>query len=130
MLLYRPTGLAELRLVAASAWRYWPPRLDEQPIFYPTLTLEYARTIARDWNSKDASSGYIGFVTCFELEDAYAASYEVHRVGARGHDELWVPSAQLSEFNQHIGLIRVLESYPGTSYEGSLDPRSGLPSDL
>lgn len=36
-------GLAELELVARPGWRAWPPRLSHQPIFYPMLSLEYAR---------------------------------------------------------------------------------------
>jgi hypothetical protein len=35
--LWRPTGPEELVLVEASDWRAWPPRLPEQPIFYPVL---------------------------------------------------------------------------------------------
>ena len=40
--LFRPTGQAERDLVEASGWRAFPPRLPEQPIFYPVLTEEYA----------------------------------------------------------------------------------------
>lgn len=40
--LWRPTGPQELALVEASGWREWPPRLPEQPIFYPVLNEEYA----------------------------------------------------------------------------------------
>lgn len=61
MILYRPVGLEELRLVAAAAYRAFPPRLPEQPIFYPVLNVEYARQIARDWNTKSGSR--VGFVT-------------------------------------------------------------------
>jgi hypothetical protein len=35
--LWRPTGQAELDLVAASGWREWPPRLPAQPIFYAVV---------------------------------------------------------------------------------------------
>jgi hypothetical protein len=35
--LWRPTGPEELDLVRQSGWRAWPPRLPEQPIFYPVL---------------------------------------------------------------------------------------------
>lgn len=45
MILYRPVGLHELKLIAASGWREFPPRLHWQPIFYPVLTHEYARKI-------------------------------------------------------------------------------------
>lgn len=48
MTLYRPTGLRELELVRDLGWRRWPPRLVDQPVFYPVLTSEYARKIARD----------------------------------------------------------------------------------
>lgn len=51
MILFRPTGIRELELVASLEWRAWPPRLPDQPIFYPVLSLEYARRIARDWNA-------------------------------------------------------------------------------
>ena len=35
--LWRPTGPQELALVESSGWRAWPPRLADQPIFYPVL---------------------------------------------------------------------------------------------
>ena len=131
MLLYRPTGLAELRLVAAAGFRRWPPRLREQPIFYPVLTLEYARAIARDWNTVDAGSGYVGFVTRFEIEDAFAQRYPVQIAGGRAHEELWVPAEHLEELNDHVlGTIDVIESYAGTDYRGQLDPRTHLPTEL
>ena len=40
--LYRPTGPQELRFVAESGYRVWPPRLSCQPIFYPVRNEEYA----------------------------------------------------------------------------------------
>jgi hypothetical protein len=36
--LYRPVGQFELDLIRASQLRQFPPRLPEQPIFYPVLT--------------------------------------------------------------------------------------------
>ncbi|MFX8254343.1 hypothetical protein ABTL28_19150, partial [Acinetobacter baumannii] len=58
--LYRPVGQTEFDLVQASG--AFPPRLEWQPIFYPVLTEEYAVKIARGWNTKDAFSGYVGYV--------------------------------------------------------------------
>lgn len=46
---YRPTGLKELELVAASGYLRWPPRLFDQPIFYPVTNEEYAKEIAIKW---------------------------------------------------------------------------------
>jgi len=49
--LYRPAGQVELDLIQASAFRRFPPRLPEQPFFYPVLSEAYATQIARDWNT-------------------------------------------------------------------------------
>ena len=131
MLLYRPIGVAELRLVAAAEWRAWPPRLSHQPIFYPVLTLEYARQIARDWNTTDESSGFAGFVTRFVLADDFAAQYPIQVAGGRAHQELWIPSERLEEMNENIlGFIEVVESYTGPQFVGALDPVTRLPEGL
>jgi hypothetical protein len=49
--LWRPVGTQELELIVATGMRAFPPRLPEQPIFYPVLTEAYATRIARDWNA-------------------------------------------------------------------------------
>jgi hypothetical protein len=36
--LFRPVGKKELELIAASGFRKFPPRLPEQPIFYPVTS--------------------------------------------------------------------------------------------
>jgi GNAT superfamily N-acetyltransferase len=131
MILFRPTGLSELKLVASLGWRAWPPRLPDQPIFYPVLSLEYARRIARDWNAMDGFSGFVGFVTSFHLQDEFARRYPVQLAGGRTHEELWVPSAELDEFNAHIvGSITVLEAHPGPSFVGFIDPENNVPIEL
>lgn len=126
MILYRPVGLEELRLIADSGYRAFPPRLPEQPIFYPVLDLEYARQIARDWNTK--SSSFVGFVTRFSVEDTFVSKYPVQIAGARQHEELWVPAEELEEFNRHIvGMIEIVEAYAGPGFKGQLDPQTHLP---
>lgn len=131
MILFRPTGLSELKLVAALGWTGWPPRLPDQPIFYPVLSLEYARRIAREWNARDHFSGFAGFVTTFRLEHEFSRRYPVQLAGGRSHEELWVPSSELAEFNAHIvDSITVVEAYPGASYTGLIDPETRVPSDL
>lgn len=112
MVLFRPTGRAELDLVAASGWRAWPPRLPEQPIFYPVLSFEYAEKIARDWNSVAAQPENEGFVTRFEIDEATAERYPPQLAGGREHVELWVPAAELDLFNAGIvGLIKPVARY-------------------
>ncbi|WP_117211151.1 ADP-ribosylation/crystallin J1 [Allorhizocola rhizosphaerae] len=110
--LWRPTGPQELELVRQSGWRYWPPRLPDQPIFYPVLNEQYAIMIARDWNVP--ASG-VGYVTRFEVDVEFVARYPVQQAGGRDILELWVPAEELDEFNRHIvGLIEVVHEFRPT----------------
>ena len=53
--LFRPVGPAELELIKASGWKAFPPRLPDQPIFYPVTNHAYATQIARDYSAVPAS---------------------------------------------------------------------------
>jgi hypothetical protein len=97
--LWRPTGPEELELVRATGSRRWPPRLPEQPIFYPVLNEDYANRIARDWNVK--ASG-VGYVTRFSVRRSYLDQFEVHQVGGETILEYWIPAERLEEFNDNI----------------------------
>jgi hypothetical protein len=123
MRLYRPVGLYELEKMFDAQMRAFPPRLPEQPIFYPVLNADYAVQIARGWNTKQPP--FAGYVTAFEVDDAYAARFERKVVGNRTHEELWVPAEELAEFNRQIaGPIRVIEGFFGEAFEGHT-PRHG-----
>lgn len=112
-ILYRPVGPKELALIEQSGWKKFPPRLPEQPIFYPVLNEEYAIQITRDWNVPAYGSG---FVTKFEVNADYLKRFEMQNVGGTGHDELWVPAEELEEFNSNIiGLIEVTKSFQSTN---------------
>ena len=109
MRLYRPVGQAEYDLIAQSGFTAYPPRLPEQPIFYPVLNERYAREIAEKWNKRYADSQFTGFVTTFEIDDAYISQFPVQTVGASYHQELWIPAEELENFNHHIiGTISLL----------------------
>jgi hypothetical protein len=113
--LYRPVGQAELDLIAESGFRQFPPRLSWQPIFYPVLHESYAAEIARQWNTRDPNSGFVGYVTRFRVETAFLSKYEVHRVGGRTHQEYWIPAEELPEFNAHLaGPIEVISEFRTT----------------
>jgi hypothetical protein len=108
-ILYRPVGSKELALIAASGFREFPPRLPEQPIFYPVLNEKYARQIARDWNVRDSGAGY---VTRFAVRAEFLVGYAPQQVGASVHRELWIPAEHLAEMNRNIvGLIEVIAEY-------------------
>lgn len=111
MILYRPVGTKELQLIANSGYKEFPPRLPEQPIFYPVLTEKYAKEIASNWNVK-YNEDHKGYVTKFEVDDEFCSKYEQHIVGAAYHKELWVPAEELEEFNSHIvGCIKIVSVF-------------------
>jgi hypothetical protein len=125
MRLFRPVGLNELRLIFETEMTAFPPRLPEQPIFYPVLNAPYAIKIARDWNTKNEMRA--GYVTEFEVEDAFISRYEPHIVGTREHEELWVPAEELADCNTHIiDKIRVIEAYFGDGFTGYIPALYGL----
>ena len=108
--LWRPVGPKELELIEQSGMRAFPPRLPDQPIFYPVLTEDYAIKIARDWNVPASGSG---FVTRFEVRRDFIAKYDVQEVGGRLHLEYWIPAEELDAFNAAIvGPIEVVRSFP------------------
>ncbi len=103
--------------------RAFPPRLPDQPIFYPVLNEPYAAQIAREWNTLSGTRA--GFVTRFEVADRYVAKFERRVVGGREHEELWVPAEELSEFNaQIVGPIAVTAAFFGADYQGRV-PEDG-----
>ena len=112
VVLYRPTGQKEYELVESSEFKEWPPRLPEQPIFYPVLNEAYANEIAQKWNTKDIENGNIGYVTKFKVKKCFLDKYEKQVVGASCHAELWIPAEELEQLNQNIvGEIEVLSVF-------------------
>lgn len=108
-LLYRPVNQTELDLIAQSGYKRFPPRLPDQPIFYPVMNEGYAIQITQEWN---VPAYGVGYVTRFAVDSAYLQKFTVQNVGDQRHDELWIPAEELEEFNNHIiGLIEVTHTF-------------------
>jgi hypothetical protein len=109
MTLYRPVGPKELEVIQQSGFKRFPPRLPEQPIFYPVVQEEYARKIARDWNVKASGAGY---VTRFAVRADHLRNYEQREAGGPRHTEYWIPAEALETFNDNIvGRIEVIAEF-------------------
>jgi hypothetical protein len=107
--LWRPVGHRELALIRDSGMRAFPPRLPEQPIFYPVTTEAYATRIARDWNVRASGAG---FVTRFDVRRDFLDRYEVQLAGGSAHQEYWIPAEELDAFNDAIvGAIEVVAEF-------------------
>jgi hypothetical protein len=119
--LYRPVGPEELVLIEATSFRAFPPRLPEQPIFYPVTNEAYAVQIARDWNAKDGKTGY---VTRFEVSAEHLSRYERKIVGGRMHEEYWIPAEELEAFNaaivREIEVIHTFTDQDRLTHEGGV----------
>lgn len=108
--LFRPVNQIELDLIQESGNKKFPPRLPEQPIFYPVMNIEYARMITVNWNVPAYGKGY---VVGFDVNSEYVKKFEVQNVGGKDIDELWIPAEELEEFNNNIvGEIELLETHP------------------
>lgn len=119
--MFRPTGPNELKLVAESEFKRWPPRLPEQPIFYPVTNEQYAIDIASAWNVKDSG---IGYVTKFRVKREFVDRYKIEKVGGAHHTEWWIPAEDLEAMNDNIvGEIEVLSEYRG---KNKPEPFSGI----
>lgn len=76
------------------------------------LSERYATHIARDWNTKDESSGFAGYVLRFRLRTEFLSNYEVHTVGSTEHQEYWIPAQDLQRMNESIvGTIEVISEF-------------------
>jgi len=107
--LYRPVGPKELSLIKQSDWKEFPPRLPEQPIFYPVMNKEYAIQVSKEWNVPAYGSGY---VLRFFIDSKYIKQFKIQNVGGNVHNELWIPAEKLDEFNSNIiGKIEVIEKF-------------------
>jgi hypothetical protein len=107
--LYRPVNQHELYLIEVADWRSFPPRLPEQPIFYPVLDVDYAIQITREWNVPAFGEGH---VVRFEIDKSYFETFEVQTVGLDHFQEIWVPSEDLGIFNNHlVGPITLIHSF-------------------
>jgi hypothetical protein len=107
--LWRPVGPEELALIHQAGMRAFPPRLPEQPIFYPVLSEEYAVKIARDWNVPASGAGY---VMRFRVRREFLDRYQPQEAGGRAHLEYWIPAEDLDGFNAAIvGAIEVVREF-------------------
>lgn len=108
-ILFRPIGPGELKRLEESGFKRWPPRLQEQPIFYPVTNEAYATEITVKWN---VPAYGIGYVTRFIVRAQFMERYPIQTVGAKHHTEWWIPADDLEELNDNIvGSIEVIGTY-------------------
>ncbi|MGH7718337.1 MAG: hypothetical protein ACREON_05775 [Gemmatimonadaceae bacterium] len=110
-ILFRAFGAAEYALLVRNGFTAFPEQLPHQPIFCPAATEEYASEIARDWNARDAASGYVGYVARFAVRSEHLTRFPLQTVGP-GKREYRVPAKHVPEFNRNIvGLIEVVAEF-------------------
>lgn len=83
MTLFRAVGNEELKLIETADWRKFPPRLADQPVFYPTTDNAVAARNARDWSLPNDQSA----VVRFEAEGGPWTNMFLNKPGDHRHDE-------------------------------------------
>ena len=107
--LFRPLGPRELELIRDSNWTRFPPRLPEQPIFYPVVQEAYARRIASEWNVRESGEGH---VVKFAVQTEFLQRYPEQIADGIAHTEHWIPAEDVELFNAHlVGNIELIASY-------------------
>ena len=108
-ILYQPVGSQELALIEATGWREFPPHAPGRQAFHPLTNEALARKMAQNACHK---LDELGFVTRFAVLNAFLARYERKVVGAREHEEYWIPAEDLPAFNAAIdGRIEIIGAY-------------------
>lgn len=109
IILWRPTGEDELNLIARSNFKAYPAPREDQTIFYPVLTYEYAAKLARDWHAKYFGKGY---VTQFNVKKSFLDNYDIHQIEGKNILEYWIPAEELNTLNENIvGPIEIIEEF-------------------
>ncbi len=130
MLLYRPVGLPELKRIAAAGWRAFPHEAEE-PAFRVTLHRAHAEALAKNWHTGDKDAGFAGFVTEFEVDDAYGRRFPVNHAAGLDDQEMLIAHEQLQNLCEHLaGPIRVLDAFYGEGFSEQLDAGTGLPREI
>lgn len=104
--LYKPVSQKELDLIKKSGWQAFPSEITEQPFFYPLMKEAYSAQILKECSAPAYSVAYI---MRFEIDVDFVSRYRIRNIGPNRHQELWVPTKELAEFNRHIvGPIEVV----------------------
>ena len=112
VVLYRPIGAAELALLVRNGFREFPARLPGEQMHFPVTDHEYAAELARQWNTTDAASGYVGYVTRFEVRKEFLDGFPLRQAGSPEQREYWIPADKMSELNRNIvGPIEVIAEF-------------------
>ena len=117
--LYKSVGLPEWRLIVGEERKRFHPRLLTKPIFYPSMSFDYACRLAREWNAIDHLSEFMGLVVGFNVPPDFLDSYERLMQGEYEPRDLWVTVDELYQLNRVIeGRINICEVFYGKGYKG------------
>lgn len=107
--LYRSVGPGQLKCIADSGWKLFPPRLQWQRYFYPMLHESFAHRIASQWNVEQSG---VGYVLRFRVRKEYVDPMPVYIIGGPEHKEYRIPADEIDGLNDNIvGKIEVLAAY-------------------
>jgi len=109
--LYAPVSPHQLAKVINTGWQDFFLCSDEQKYFFPKLHQGFAEMLARQWEAKVYSAGY---VVCLDIRCAFINQFPLETVAYEEHLEYRIPSNFLDQFNQSlVSKIQLLSAFEG-----------------
>lgn len=116
--LYAPVSPHQLAKVINAGWQDFFPCSDEQKYFFPKLHRGFAEMLARQWEARVYSAGY---VVCLDVRYAFINQFPLETVAYEEHLEYRIPSHFLDQFNQSlVSKIQLLSAFEGV-VEGTVE---------
>lgn len=107
--LFRPTAPSELALLRDSGFLKWPPRLPEQPLFYPVTSEQDAIAITRAWIVQHSGLGY---VSRFRVRKEFLDQCKTHDSETCDRNMRLVPAEDVEALNKSIvGKIEIIREF-------------------
>lgn len=118
--LYRSVGPGQLKCIANTSWKRFPPRLHWQRFFYPMLHESFAHRIASQWNVEQSG---VGYVLRFKVRKDYLEPLPIYIIGGPEHKEYRIAADEIDRLNENIiGDIEVLAVYHKQHQEPAWQP--------
>ena len=107
--LYSPVSPSQLAKIINADWQQFFLHSDGQRFFFPKLHASFAEMLARQWEAKVHSAGY---VVCFDIQRPFIDRFSLETVAYQEHFEYRIPANVLDQFNRAIwGNIRLLSAF-------------------
>jgi hypothetical protein len=117
--LFRVTGGLEYHLIKLNKYKEFPCDLEDNFIFYPSVSESFAGQAARNLFPKHHFDGQISFLLKLKISKAYITTQNSRQLGGQYNLQYWIPSHGMEKFNQNIfGQIEIARKFGSWTTKG------------